>query len=51
MNGVPLWGVPGVFVLLILSNRSIPAFWVGCVDCVRECFGKPPALLVWVVFR
>ncbi len=23
----------------------------GCVDCVRECFGKPPALLVWVVFR
>ena len=29
MNGVPLWGVPGVFVLLILSNRSVPAFgWV-----------------------
>lgn len=29
MNGVPLWGVPGVFVLLILSNRSVPACWVG----------------------
>ena len=29
MNGVPLWGVPGVFVLLILSNRSVPAFRVG----------------------
>ena len=29
MNGVPLWGVPGVFVLLILSNRCVPAFgWV-----------------------
>lgn len=51
MNGVPLWGVPGVFVLLILSNRSVPRLLGGCVDCVRECFGKPPALLVWVVFR
>lgn len=29
MNGVPLWGVPGVFVLLILSNRCVPACWVG----------------------
>ena len=29
MNGVPLWGVPGVFVLLILSNRSVPACRVG----------------------
>lgn len=31
MNGVPLWGVPGVFVLLILSNRSVPRLlgW-GC---------------------
>ena len=24
---------------------------LGVLDCVRECFGKPPALLVWVVFR
>lgn len=52
MNGVPLWGVPGVFVLLILSNRSVPACRVGAWIVFASVLVEPSTpVWVWVVFR